>query len=76
MTTHSALRNDIVGVALAEAGTLKKIHDISFACTLLVETVLVLLQSDCAPKDNLIAASGKPIIRIVKNDLHCRTEPE
>ena len=66
------MRNNIVGIALAETCTLKKVHDISLTSTLLVKTVFILLETDCAPEDDLVAAGGKPIVRVVEHNLDWR----
>ena len=68
--THSSLRNDVVRVALAEASALQKVHDISLACALLVETVFILLETDGTAEDDFIVARGETIVRVVEYNLH------
>ncbi len=60
--THSSLRNYVVRVALAEAGTLEKVHNVRFACALLVETVFILLETDGTPEDDFVPAGRKAVV--------------
>lgn len=68
--THPPLRYDIVWVALTEPSTLEKVHHISLAGTLLVQAVLVLLETDGAAKNDFIATRRKAVVRVVKDNLH------
>ena len=60
--THSSLRDDVVRVALAEASALQKVHDISLACALLVETVFILLETDGTPENDLVSTGREPVV--------------
>ena len=60
--THSTLRDNIVGIALAEACAFEQIHDIRFACALLVETVFVLLETDGASENDFVSTCGETVV--------------
>jgi hypothetical protein len=66
--THATLRNDVIRICSAESGTFKEVHDIRLASSLLVETVLVLLQTDGPSENDLVLAGREPVIRVVKDD--------
>lgn len=62
--------HDVIRVALAKPGALKEVHHVRFAGTLLVQAILVLLETDRPAKDDLVATSRETVVRVVENDLN------
>ena len=69
--THTTLWHYIIWVRLAEACALEQIHDVGFAGTFLIETVFILLKTDCPTQDNLVVSSWEPIVGVIENDFNC-----
>ena len=59
---YTTLRHDVVRVALAEPSALEEIHHISLTGTLLVQAVLVLLETNCTAENDLVAARREPVV--------------
>lgn len=70
------MRDDVVRVAFAETGTFEKVHNICFACALLVQAVLVLLQANSAPENDFLSASRESVVTVVEDDLDYSCGPE
>lgn len=68
------LRHDVVRVTLAETGALKQVHDVRLACTLLVQAVFILLETDSASEDDLLPAGRESIVRVVEDNLNWDAE--
>ena len=81
--TYPPLRYNVVRVALAKPGTLKEVHHISLASTLLVQAVFVLFETNRTAKNDFVATSRESVVRVVKYDFHwgkcrkhCQKVPE
>ena len=68
--THSTLWHDVVRIRLAETSTLQEVHDVGLCCCLLVERILVLLETDGSTEDDLWMASREPVVAVIEDDLH------
>lgn len=69
--TYTSLRNNVVRIAFAKSGAFEKIHDISFASTLFVQTIFILFDAHSSTQDYSIVAGWKTLVRVVENDFNC-----
>ena len=68
--TYPPLRYNVVWVTLAKPGTLKEVHHVSLASTLLVQAVFVLFETNRTAKDDFVAASRESVVRVIKDDFN------
>lgn len=64
---YTALRNNVVRIAFAEAGTLQEVHHVGFAGALLVQAIFILLETDGSAKNNLLPACWETVVTVVEN---------
>lgn len=67
---YTALRNNVVRIALAEAGTLQEVHYVGFASALLVQAIFILLETDGSAKNNFLPACRETVVTVVENDFN------